>query len=319
MTRKTLFTLFLFITITLSNFAQVSVSGSHFGLFDDLRKKDYVEIKKRTTVFVINDFDLKQFEQMLNGIWDLNKFIIISPEQFEANKDTYIDEQYSIFKFSGLIRTVTYQNGGSTEYIYLNYNYYYYTDVKTSRKGEKKGDMNEVASVFFAGDADSMWEMIRTAKYGNLEKSLYNYKLGFLKNYLQFINDKLKTGGYSFTYAEDYNKSKIKALQKATLFIPSFIKIKYSGWTGKDTDRDNPDELFKKYDYKYEFIDTDALSDKIMNAKEDFYYLMYTKVNSQKFVSVVNGKTGEIIYRDYEILTYSLKANDLSRLNKKID
>ncbi|WP_320815343.1 hypothetical protein [Flavobacterium sp.] len=300
------------------SFSQVSVSRSHRGLFKDLKKEDYKEIKKRKTIFVIDSFDEIKFEEMLKTFWDLNKYEVLSREKYEENKEKYISEDYSIFEFSGLLVTITSQSGMTTEYLYLNYNYFYYTDVKVNN-GKIKFDKTEVASVFFSGDADSMWNIISTLKYGNLQNQLYNYQLGYMKNYLQFIQKNLKDDWYSWTFASDYDKKVVKKLSKTTLYIPSYINTKYNGWDGTDTEREDPNELFKKYEYKYEWISNEDLNNKILNTKEDFYYLMYTKINSSKLVSVVNGKTGEIIYRDYQSMSYQLKQKDLKEINNKID
>ena len=93
----------------------------------------------------------------------------------------------------------------------------------------------------------------------------------------------------------------------------------YFFWTNfGEKERDNPDKLFEKYKYKYKWITKEDLSEKILNSEEDFYYLMYLQVNSEKYINVVNGKTGDFIYRDYETLTYNIKKNDIKRLNSKI-
>jgi hypothetical protein len=144
--------------------------------------------------------------------------------------------------------------------------------------------------------------------------------LGYLKNYFQLINDKLKSQTANFAYTNDFDKSKIQVLKNVTLYVPDYMKIKYNGWTRKDTVLENPDELFEKYEYKYEFIDSDELSEKILAATEDFYYLTYVKVNANKFVNVVNGKTGEVIFslHDSGLGAYHLKDKDFGKLNDAV-
>lgn len=297
--------------------AQVSVGRSHRGAFDDFKKEDYKLIKAKKTVFVIDNFVVSEFETMLSSCWDLNKYVVVTREEYQKTWENYITEEYAIFEFTGDIVTTRSSSGMTNEYLHLNYNYFYYSDIK-QKKDKTKFDTNEVASIFFGGNADAMWDMIRNKKYGDLGASLYNYKLGFIKNYLQFINATLKREWYCFAYETENDKKKIKALKTTTLYIPDYIKTKYDAFRGTDSERGNPDDLFKKYKYKYEYIDTDILNEKILDAKEDFYYLMYTKVNSQKFISVVNGKTGDIIYREYNILTYNISVKDLSEINSAI-
>ncbi|WP_348825011.1 hypothetical protein [Flavobacterium aestuarii] len=306
--------------LSLTATAQISVGRSHRGPFDDFKKGDYKIIKAKKTVFVIDDFNVPEFEKMLSSFWDLNKYIVVSREEYEHTKANYLTEEYAVFEFKGDVVTSSPAPGTSgitNEYLHLMYKYYYYSDIKV-KNDKTKYDINEVAAIFFAGNAEGMWGMINSKTFYNLDENLYNYKLGFMKNYLQFVNTTLKDEWYSFAYATDYDKKKIKALKTSTLYIPDYIKIKYDAFKGTDSDREGPDELLKKYSYKYEFIDTDKLNEMILNAKEDFYYLMYTKVNSQKFISVVNGKTGEVIYREYDIMSYNIKAKDFSELSSSI-
>lgn len=311
---------FIGLTILLLSFsvtAQVSIGRSHRGLFDDFKKGDYKLIRSKKTVFVIDEFVASEFETMLSSFWDLNKYVVISRKEYEKTKADYLTEEYAIFEFEGDVVTTTSSSGMTNEYLHLMYKYYYYSDIKV-KNDKTKFDTNEVAAIFFGGNAEGMWGIIRSKTFYNLDENLYNYKLGFMKNYLQFINTTLKDEWYSFAYATEYDKKKIKALKTATLYIPDYINIKYNAFKGTDSERESPDELLKKYKYKYEFIDTDELNEKILSATEDFYYLMYTKVNSQKFVSVVNGKTGEIVYREYDILSYNISAKDLGELNNSI-
>ncbi|WP_445712286.1 hypothetical protein [Flavobacterium sp.] len=163
-----------------------------------------------------------------------------------------------------------------------------------------------------------MWVIIRNHSYEDIKKQLYNYKLGFLKNYLQFIQKNLKANWYSCIIASEYDKEEMKKLSKTTLYIPDYIKIQYNGWTGEDKENEKPNDLFKDYDFEYEWISSKDLNKKIFSTKEDFYYLMYTKINSTKIISIINGKTGDIIYTDFQSLSYQLKPKDLKKINRKI-
>jgi len=44
------------------------------------------------------------------------------------------------------------------------------------------------------------------------------------------------------------------------------------------------------------------------------FYVFYTKVNFQKMVTVTNGKNGDVIYKDYQTMSYQLKPKDLGEL-----
>ena len=78
------------------------------------------------------------------------------------------------------------------------------------------------------------------------------------------------------------------------------------------------EKLFSKYDYDYEFISTEDL-DKAIEENKEFYYLRYARANAERFVQVVNSKTGEVIFREYITgLGYNLKAKNLGYLSDVI-
>ncbi|MFL0124072.1 hypothetical protein V2590_05235, partial [Tenacibaculum maritimum] len=99
-----------------------------------------------------------------------------------------------------------------------------------------------------------------------------------------------------------------------------YMTIKYSGWMGQDSEEDdeNIKDIFRKYDYGYEIISDEEISNKILN-NEEFYYLRYVRMNTERFLQVVNSKTGEIIYRDYIMgLSYRIKSKHIKKLSRKI-
>jgi hypothetical protein len=77
-------------------------------------------------------------------------------------------------------------------------------------------------------------------------------------------------------------------------------------------------ELFKDYKYKYEYIDTDVLSKKIIDG-EELYYLRYAMENGQKYLHVVNSKTGEVVYKNYHPMSYNLNADNMEEIKKAIE
>ncbi|CAM3458798.1 DUF4835 domain-containing protein [Flavobacterium longum] len=308
----------LFLAVTFGVYGQVSVGRSSIGPFKDFRKGEYDLIKSKHTIFVVDDFSVADFDKIAKGVWTITPYTVVTRAIFENDREKYITESNAIMLVEGYVRTVTSSSGMTTEYVYVNYGYFYPTDIKKNKKNELKYDRNEIASVFLSGDSATMWELIRTANFGDLNK-MYNYRLGYFKNYLQYINDLLRDKDYAFAYDKSYDKKEIKALATATLYVPDYMKTK-SVWGYKDEERANPDELFKKYDFKYQFIDDATLNEKILaGGKEDFYYLMYTRVNGQKIISVINGRTGKIIYKDYQTMSYSIKPKDLSELSSAID
>ena len=293
--------------------AQISVGRDKVGSLEKFKKGEYDIIKSKTSIFVNDDFTIDEMETILKQVWTINPYKVISREEFEKNASKYVTESNAIWKMNALLKTKTSQKGFTSEYLYVYYEYFYPTDIKEKKK-KLDYDTNEIAAIFMGGNTDAMWEMVRKVKFGDLQEDLYNYQLGYVKNYLQYVNDLLVNQGTSWAYDTDYDKAKVKELATKTIYVPEYLKTK-SIWGYKDKDRLNPDELFEKYPYKYEWISDEVLNKKILSGgSEDFYYVFYTKVNSQKMVTVTNGKNGDVIYKDYQTMSYQLKPKDLGEL-----
>jgi len=296
-----------------SIFGQITVGTRTIGPFRDFDKGEYEIIKKKTTLFVVKDLDLEQFKKMIQDVWTYNSYEVIAIEDYDI--ENYVGEKYAPFKVGGYVTEITSKSGmvSTRVKVYLKYFYFYLKNLKKQKFRERT-----IAAVFLSPDVETAGETIGSLTFQNLYEGYNNYSLGYLKNYFQKINKELVNEGYSWAYASDFNKKKLKSLKENTLFVPDYIKLKYNAWVFAENDRKDSNKLFEKYKYKYEWISKEDLSDKILNAKEDFYYLAYIRVNSEKFVNVVNGKTGEFIYRDYETFTYNIKRNDIKKLDSKI-
>lgn len=152
------------------------------------------------------------------------------------------------------------------------------------------------------------------------EDVFYDYKPGFLKNYFQKVSSLIEKEEVYWMF-ENEHTSNLKDLATNTLYVPSYMTIQYNGWTAQDSDpeEENVEEIFKKYDYQYQIIDDSELSDKIMN-NEEFYYIRFVRINTERFLQIVNSKTGEILYRNYiHGLGYKIKPKHIKDLNKDIE
>lgn len=152
-------------------------------------------------------------------------------------------------------------------------------------------------------------------------KSYKSYSVGMLKNYFQKMNSLLTKEEFYWMYESDI-KEEVKNLKTKVLYIPDYNKITYRPGRFSDEPKSEKEltELFEDYKYKYEFISVENLDSKILN-NEEVYYLQYVRVNNEKFFSIVNGKTGEVVYRDYEagMGTFNIDNKDFKNLAKAID
>ena len=61
-------------------------------------------------------------------------------------------------------------------------------------------------------------------------------------------------------------------------------------------------------------ISTEELSEKILEDTDPFYYLVYIKSSTDKYVTIYNSVTGDIVYSRYKPLSYNFKGSDLKSL-----
>lgn len=289
--------------------AQVTVGTSFLNPGGNMNAKEFPTLKEKKTVFVADQFETEDIEDLLKEVWKVNSYEVISREDYNKDKNKFIKEEYAIFELNGFIKT---GRNGSTIFIYLEY----FTPIHIKQKSDKlKYDKAEIASIFFGGKNDAMWKMIQNKAFGDLQGDLYNYQLGYLKNYLQFINSRVEQKAIWFVPGHIQDE-KTKVLKNATLLIPDYIK---SGAGGKDDVIEKPDELFEKYPFKYEWMSNVELNNKILKGgTEDFYYLGYTQMNGNKMIVVTNGRTGEIIYKDSVTMSRDIKSKDLKELASAI-
>lgn len=147
----------------------------------------------------------------------------------------------------------------------------------------------------------------------------HNYKPGFLKNYFQKINTQLSRNEKYWLYGSDHT-NEIKELKSKTLYIPQYLDLKFQPFRGSENSEgiERIKELLKNYQYKYEVINSNEISEKIMN-NQSFYYLRYVRMNTDRFIQIVNSTNGEVIYREYiHGMSYNLKSKNFKKINKAI-
>jgi hypothetical protein len=148
-----------------------------------------------------------------------------------------------------------------------------------------------------------------------------------IKNIVQFVNYKLSKQEYRNLFDNEKSLPELNNLKKDTLFFPNY----YYGAQGTmidDFKEDDKiylanvkaiDELLTAYPYKIELISREALDQKIRLSPKPVYYLNYIQSSADKMVSIVNGKTGAILYSENTKKSYRLRDKDLERIGKSIE
>lgn len=160
----------------------------------------------------------------------------------------------------------------------------------------------------------------------NFQLQYLNGMEGNLKNMIQYVNNQISKNSEKDFFSDTRNESELANLKNATLYIPNY-------WYGeKGTILENLKEddkyvkvhvkflndLIKSYPYKSELISRSDLDNKILSTVEDFYYLNYIQSSADKIISVINGKTGDVIYSSVTKNSYRIKEKDIEKIGKLI-
>ncbi|HNP33465.1 MAG TPA: hypothetical protein PKN96_09245 [Flavobacterium sp.] len=147
---------------------------------------------------------------------------------------------------------------------------------------------------------------------------LKNWNAGVVGNYVQQLTILLNKGEARSTKAAFYNALELQKLSSETLYIPEYVMIKFVKNSDDESKQYEAKEVFEGLSLNCKLISPEALNDKILNSATPVYYLLLIKTTTEKFITVTNSKTGEIIYSDYASSSSNFKPSDLKDLEKAV-
>ncbi|WP_445456307.1 hypothetical protein [Flavobacterium sp. HNIBRBA15423] len=155
--------------------------------------------------------------------------------------------------------------------------------------------------------------------YSNFYKEdfLYDNKPGFLFNNFQNINNYILNETKVSPFNEIVTSQNILSLKNNILYIPYEVYCHYDIHVIYKN-KNGFDKFKKNYDYQYEVLKTEEISNKILNG-DDFYYLKFNLIETDKILQVVHSKTGEILYsKRFSGMIEQLPNKAIEDLNKEI-
>ncbi|WP_411030160.1 hypothetical protein [Spongiimicrobium sp. 3-5] len=317
--------------------SQISFGPKHYGKPGKLDKEILENFKKTTTIFVFsNVYEKDIYENILKDSWDVTSYKIVAQQDF--NPFDY-QENYSFAQVGGFKSIKTTKMGSIVTRLYTYFDIFLYDFESINKKAAKlnpKKLKKKIDDIFtenkvriarfnLFADSDFVNTVVRKSM-DEISSSLFNddifhnYTPGMLKNYFQKLNQLISDGEVYWMYEENDYTKEILELQSNLLYIPNYFKIKTNAFTAGESESgdDYVKSLYDTYVYDYKFIDMDNLDDKILK-EEKIYYLRYVRLNAEKFIEIVNSRTGEVIYRNYITgLSYNIKPKHLKELNKTI-
>lgn len=304
--------------ITIASLAQPSVGKIRLRpeyYQTDLKKKDLEKLKDAKTFFVVpsqfnEGYTKEEYEEILKKSWTISPIKVI--ENSEISEHLEIGNVFIRFKSNGISIT----RRMTSTYIFNYFKVGVVNKIKEKKEGGYTWWEDFYAVVFFTADVNARLEMasLRDTVYGDL----LDYRLGYIKNYFQQLNNGIKESESHNIYDDYVDEENIKVLKEVKLHVPKNILYGYNALTGNESKKSS-EELFEEYNYDYIVVDENELSDKILNSEEPFYYLMYHQKNAHKIITVVESTTGKIIYRRHTKTSWNIKPKDIKTLMKRVN
>jgi hypothetical protein len=332
------FLLIVMLVFCMKNYSQVAVTNSERGANEPFEKGELEKFKGTTTIFVLPQLNKKEaYEKILKEVWTVTPYRVLEYNEFKLLD--YCDGTYSFAKLEGDIRVTS----KGTVFVHTNFGISILDKEKFDKglkkiKSDAKKYNSKVNTLFdesttyiarfplcvnnvFLNEAmrarsDEKAAILYDKMY--TENSFTNTNLGMLKNYFQLINQIISKEEHCGLY-DNFINPEIKKLKESTLYIPEAYMMEYNAWKITEELRDEKDlkKLLKDYKYKYQFIRDEDLEKKILN-NEEIYYLRYVSMNANKYLQVVNAKTGIPNYYSYDAGSYNLKDDDFEEINKAV-
>ena len=319
MIRKTAYQLCIsitFILFSLVSNGQISVSNI----------SEIPKIKMGTTFFAMKDPSspsAKEYVEAIKKNWSLSKVECIKYTDIEKNiapNNTFVTIGGAIATFSSGTMT------GSSHAEYANTRHFlefWTTDGKFKLDPKKRKHFNPNDKILLAQielfpdyPTLAMPSSLFTMEY-DADGHLKNWSAGILGNYIQCLTTFFNKAEVRKMNKEIGNKEELKKLTAETLFVPDYILTKFNRLSGAESKKIDEKDLFEYYLNTYKIISMEELSTKILTDDKPFYYLIYVKSSTDKYVSVMNSVTGEMIYAVHDA-AFNMKPSDLKDLQKAI-
>lgn len=323
---------FLFSLSICTATAQIQIGSAESPVMNNagkLSKEDIDAFKKTTTIFSIQSADsahIVDFENAIKKVWTITPFVVVTADKVRTYSKL---GKYSFATFDGYATRRQNQHGIITS---TNTHFSYNIWIPNIKNGEVKGQdlfarialhcdfntyaaSNNLFSTFGNRKANEKF-----MKFMYNEAVFYNWSPGILMGNLHVVNQALLEGKTRGIFTFIKNKESLLPLAKDTLFVTNYVNIHFNMFNGNEKMDDEKESASSKNNYPFvvQFLETKELSDKILNSSKKFYYLVYVKSSTDKFVSVYTSDGNEI-YSDYTEISYNFKSKDLKAIAKIIE
>lgn len=321
---KRILTTFVFLCLGYCSYAQISAAK--------------YSLPATSTVYIVmpdtTSATSKSYMAVYKKYWTFSKYSFVTAEE----KKNLRKPGNLFFGFNAFKRKDYNQQSHRVELIYMQVflNLYEYVKEETKKGDQEYREEGIVSFKMPVSNRDFYDELLNadffyggayvldTVSY-DASGAFHLWGPGLLKNYIQKlaiqVSRKAPVNESNRDLSPIDDVEAVHKLKEMTLYVPDYCLVDYKrvGFNKIKEEKKDEAELFEKYKYEHEVISTEELNKKILESESDFYYLVYTNDNPRKYINVVNGKTGQIIYAEFSTPSYEFKSADLKDLMKAID
>jgi len=295
-----------------------------------LDKEDMETFKKTTTIFTLRVDDVPRkadFEKAISSVWKITPFKVVAPNEISQYTGK---KNYSVFYFGGFVI----QRTSSTMQVTNTHLAYELRLPQFKKNGDYKDDILLARFLLMPDAATLRMTMTPINTFGRRKQAasitnhLYtkatfsNWGPGFVKGYLKTINDLLTERDTRGPFSETTNREAMAKMATDTLYLPSYLSNSFNAMTGKEKDNaegtEQDDNVTDAYPYPVKYVSFEVLDDMILNRNTPFYYLLYTRSSTDKYVTVFEGLSGAMLYANYTAMSYNFKNKDLRKVAKAV-
>jgi hypothetical protein len=266
-------------------------------------------LKNKTVLFVLPKIEyeyIDDYTDLLSKAWTLTPIKVIKYADLSHYKKDF--DKYAYFIFGGL-ETTTHMQTVS----YSNTHYYLTLSILHSQPGKSKAKSDELCRIELYPEMSALSKF--SSKNANTElytnSHFRNFNLPYMLAYLKFVQQNLQQGKNPSIYKSYEDKAMLENLKHDTLYVPENLIYSRNKFTGKESLKD--EDFFKSYNGIYKYVSTEELIDIIKNRNESapVYLFEYILSSTDKYVGVLEIRSGTVVYRRYTPISYNLKEKDL--------
>jgi hypothetical protein len=315
--KKQVFLSILFAFIILFQRAEAQYDITNYWI-SKRKDRNYDQLKSTTTYFILPNFcksEIEMYKKEILPIWTITPLVIVTEDEF---KNLALSaKENSILSLELVMMNKTRSGSPSDFYSYLSAIKLrlHIPKIKDSKLG--------CASVYLYPSISTQRSCYNQSWKINLDSvvsasgEIYNWNVGFVKNYLQNFNETIKSNG-TLEQNDKILDLELKKLKTDTLFVPEYLLYQPAVGFRPTKAKYEVSELLNDYPYPYKVISMNEISTKILNSTKPIYYANYTLIDGDTYLYIYNSITGKIVYCKYNSYGVRLKPNNFEKLADKI-